>query len=157
MEHLHLWCNWKLSGPWWHTQWSIMKNSSNLILKVHLHRNLEEEIYMVQAPEYRDGLQQVYKLIWALYGLKQAENVWNTKLNEALTELRFRQLKSDYCCYIREDEEDSTLLLVWVNDFLSISNRDLLNKKLNFKNILKSNSLGSHPSLLESKSTKETT
>ena len=96
----------------------------------YLHGNLEEEIYMVQAPGYGDGSQRVYKLIRALYGLKQAGNVWNTRLNDALTKLGFRQLKSDYCCYIREEEEDSTILLVWVDDFLSISNRDSLNDRI---------------------------
>ena len=95
----------------------------------YLHGNLEEEIYMVQAPGYRDGSQRVYKLIQALYGLRQAGNVWNTRLNDTLTKLGFRQLKSNYCCYIRE-EEDSTILLVWVDDFLSISNRDSLNDRI---------------------------
>jgi hypothetical protein len=84
---------------------------------------------MMQAPGYRDGSQGVYRLIRALYRLKQTENVWNTKLNGALTNLGFRQLKSDYCCYIRE-EEDTTILLVWVDDFLSISNRDSLNDRI---------------------------
>ena len=96
----------------------------------YLHGNLEEEIYMVQAPGYEDGSQNVYKLIRALYGLKQAGNVWNTRLNDALTNLGFRQLKSDYCCYIREEKEDITILLVWVDDFLSISNRDALNDRI---------------------------
>lgn len=67
---------------------------------------------MIQAPSYEDGSQRVYRLIRALYGLKQAGNVWNTKLNDALTKLGFRQLKSNYCCYTREDKEDSTVLLV---------------------------------------------
>ena len=66
----------------------------------YLHRELEEEIYMAQAPGYTDGTDQVYLLIRALYGLKQAGNVWNTKLNDILTTLGYTQLKSDYCCYI---------------------------------------------------------
>ena len=38
-------------------------------------------------PGYEDGSQWVQKLIQVLYRLKQAGNVWNMKLNEALTEL----------------------------------------------------------------------
>ena len=61
----------------------------------YLHGNLEEEIYMVQAPGYGDGSQRVYKLIRALYGLKQAEYVWNTRLNDALTKLGLVMGKGD--------------------------------------------------------------
>ena len=96
----------------------------------YLHGYLEEEIYMAQPPGYGDGSQRVRKLIRALYGLKQAGNVWNTKLNDALINLGFRQLKSDYCCYIRQDGDNITILLVWVDDFLSISNKDTLNDQI---------------------------
>ena len=96
----------------------------------YLHGYLEEEIYMAQPPGYGDGSQRVLRLIRALYGLKQAGNVWNTNLNDVLTELGFKQLKSDYCCYIRKDEEGISILLVWVDDFLSISTKDSLNDRI---------------------------
>jgi Reverse transcriptase (RNA-dependent DNA polymerase) len=71
----------------------------------YLHGELEEEIYMAQAPGYNDGTNSVHLLIRAIYGLKQAGNVWNTKLNGVLTDLGYTQLKSDYCCYIRRDKD----------------------------------------------------
>ena len=96
----------------------------------YLHGYLEEEIYMAQPRGYGDNSQRVRKLIRAIYGLKQAGNVWNTVLNEALTELGFKQLKSDYCCYIRQNEDGISILLVWVDDFLSISTNDSLNDRI---------------------------
>jgi hypothetical protein len=96
----------------------------------YLHGYLEEEIYMAQPQGYGDNSQRVRKLIRAIYGLKQAGNVWNTVLNEALTELGFKQLKSDYCCYIRQNEDGISILLVWVDDFLSISTNDSLNDRI---------------------------
>ena len=92
----------------------------------YLHRELEEEIYMAQAPGYTDGTDQVYLLIRALYGLKQAGNVWNTKLTDVLTTLGYTQLKLDYCCYIQRDE-GLLMPLFWVDNFISISDDDKLN------------------------------
>ena len=93
----------------------------------YLHGELKEEIYMAQAPGYDDESGKVYLLKQALYGLKQAGNVWNTKLNNVLINLGFTQLKSDYCCYIQKEGEDQTILLIWVDDFISIATDDKLN------------------------------
>ena len=75
----------------------------------YLHGYLKEEIYMAQPPGYGDSTKGVRKLIRALYGLKQAGNVWNMKLNDALNELGFKQLKSDYCCYTRQDDQGTSI------------------------------------------------
>lgn len=85
---------------------------------------------MQQAPGYTDGTGQVYELVQSLYGLKQAGNVWNHELNRALEELKFTQLKTDYCCYIRRNGTDFTILLVWVDDFIAISNTDAQNDQV---------------------------
>ena len=66
----------------------------------YLHRELKEEIYMMEVPGYEDNMNKVYHLLRSLYGLKQAGNVWNAKLNDTLMNLGFNQLKSDYCCYV---------------------------------------------------------
>ena len=115
----------------------------------YLHGVLEEEIYMAQAPGYDDGTEQVYLLIRALYGLKQAGNVWNTKLNDVLTKLGFIQLKSDYCCYIRRDNKNFTILLIWVDNFIAISNDNKLNDRIEteLKSHFEVKSLG-QPSLI---------
>ena len=52
------------------------------------------------------------------------------KLNDTLTNLGFNQLKSDYCCYVQQSEEGQTILLIWVDDFLSISDQEKLNDQI---------------------------
>jgi hypothetical protein len=64
-----------------------------------------------------------------LHGLKQARNVWNDELNSVLEELGFTRLKTDYCCYVRRNGEDFTILLIWVDDFISISTEDEENNR----------------------------
>jgi Reverse transcriptase (RNA-dependent DNA polymerase) len=96
----------------------------------YLHGELKEEIFMAQAPGYNDGTGQVYLLKRALYGLKQAGNVWNTKLNNVLIGLGYTQLKSDYCCYSRSNGNDTAILLIWVDDFISIASNENLNDRI---------------------------
>ena len=96
----------------------------------YLHRELKEEIYIMQAPGYEDNTNKIYYLFRSLYGLKQAGNVWNTKLNNTLTILGFNQLKSNYCCYIQRTKEGCTILLIWVNNFLLVSDQDELNDQI---------------------------
>ncbi len=56
-----------------------------------------------------------------------AGNVWNQELNRVLDKIDFVQLRTDYCCYIRRQDDDFTILLVWVDDFISLSTMELLN------------------------------
>ena len=85
---------------------------------------------MTQVPGYEDNMNKVYYLLRSLYGLKQAGNVWNTRLNDTLMNLGFNQLKSDYCCYVQRSKEGQTILLIWVDNFLSISDQDELNDRI---------------------------
>ena len=86
---------------------------------------------MMQALGY-NNTNKVYYLFRSLYGLKQAGNVWNTKLNDTLTNLGFNQLKSDYYCY-RRSKDGCTILLIWVDDFLLVSDQDELNNQIETK------------------------
>ena len=94
------------------------------VKSAYLHGQLNETIYMSQPPGYNDGSGRSCLLIRSLYGLKQAGNVWNQELNRVLEEIGFVQLKTDYCCYIRRRGDDFTVLLVWVDDFASMSTTD---------------------------------
>ena len=85
---------------------------------------------MAQAPGYDDGTRQVYSLKRALYGLKQAGNIWNSKLNDVLIGLGYNQLKSDYCCYSQSNGNNISLLLIWVDDFISVASDDTLNDQI---------------------------
>lgn len=100
------------------------------IVGAYLHGHLKEIIYMKQPPGYDDGTGRVCILKRSLYGLKQAGNVWNRELNSALSKIEFKQLKSDYCCYIWRRKEGLTVMVVWVDDILSASTDDDLNNQL---------------------------
>ena len=49
--------------------------------------------------------------------------------------MEFKQLKMDYCCYIKRTKEEYIILVIWVDDFLAASTNEDLNdrveKKLN--------------------------
>jgi hypothetical protein len=93
----------------------------------YLHALLQELIFMDQPHGFDDGSGRVCKLIRAIYGLRQAGNAWNRELNAAMKEIGFIQLKSDPCCYIRHQGEDFEILLVWVDDIISIASNDSRN------------------------------
>ena len=100
------------------------------VKSAYLHGRLNEIIYMNQPPGYNDNSGRSCLLVRSLYGLKQAGNVWNQELNRVLHEIKFDQLKSDYCCYIKRQDDDFTVLLVWVDDFISLSTKEDLNDTL---------------------------
>ena len=115
----------------------------------YLNGYLNETIYMQQPPGFEDGTSKVCLLIRSLYGLKQAGNVWNHELNRVLLTMGFKQLKTDYCCYIKRAEEEYSILVIWVDDFLATSTNEDLNNEIqkNLNTHFKVKSLG-RPTLL---------
>ena len=101
----------------------------------YLNGYLNKTIYMQQPLGYEDESNKVCLLKCSLYGLKQARNVWNHELNQVLLTMEFKQLKMDYCCYIKRTKEEYIILVIWVDDFLAASTNEDLNdrveKKLN--------------------------
>ena len=70
----------------------------------------------------------------SLYGLKQAGRCWNVKLNEILTKFGAKQSVADPCVYYIRDDKGLTLMSVYIDDILFMSqNPDMLEK---FKNHL---------------------
>ena len=96
----------------------------------YLNGYLNKTIYMQQLPGYEDWSGKVCLLKRSLYGLKKARNVWNQKLNWVLQVNNFRQLKTDYCCYIKLSGNNYFIPVVWVNDFLSASTKEDLNNDI---------------------------
>jgi len=91
----------------------------------YLHARLDEEIYMKQPQGFEDGTGRVCCLKRLLYGLKQAGNLWNKELDGALKDMGFRQLRSDYCGYVREDGKgDFEILLIWVDNMMCFATGD---------------------------------
>ncbi|KAI3659112.1 hypothetical protein MP638_001979 [Amoeboaphelidium occidentale] len=89
-----------------------------------LNGTLDEEIYL-EVPE---GLQskstngKVLKLTKSLYGLKQAPRQWNLALNSQLENLGFTRLVSDEAIYIHRDDNDITIITIYVDDMVIIGN-----------------------------------
>jgi hypothetical protein len=103
----------------------------------YLNGYLDEEIYMQQPPGFGDGSGRVCRLRRSLYGLKQAGNVWNRGFSKAMEEIGFRKLKNDYSCFIWQVESIFAIVLVWVDDLISFTNKktesDLLEHQLKQK------------------------
>lgn len=49
-----------------------------------LNGELDVEIYMKKPPRYKNGTNQVYKLLKSLYGLKQVSRQWYSKFSTSL-------------------------------------------------------------------------
>jgi hypothetical protein len=77
---------------------------------------------MKQPKGFEDGTGRVCLLKRSLYGLKQAGHYWNQKFNSKMIKLGYTRLKSDYCAYIRRKESQFSIILVWVDDLILISN-----------------------------------
>ena len=85
---------------------------------------------MRQPEGFDDGSGNVCRLIRPLYRLKQSGNVWNEEFISTMKSLGFLQLKTDYCCFIRQENNSFIIMIVWVDDILSFSNLDARNDQI---------------------------
>lgn len=98
-----------------------------------LNGELFEDIYMKLPPGYmhfgyriklNDAAQgpshcnYVCKLLKALYGLRQAPRLWFSKLSLTLLALGFKQSKSDYSLFLKQQPSSTLTVLVYVDDLL---------------------------------------
>ncbi|OWZ06506.1 LOW QUALITY PROTEIN: Integrase, catalytic core protein [Phytophthora megakarya] len=89
-----------------------------------LNGDMEEEVYMLQpegleVPRKED---MVCKLVKALYGLKQAPKAWHKRLTDFLKKNGYEKLNSDACIYVRFREGSVSIIGIYVDDLLLISN-----------------------------------
>lgn len=87
-----------------------------------LQGDLKEEVYMQQPIGMEDGTKRVCRLNKSLYGLKQASRTWNEKLNCALINAGLTCSRVDTCVYFKVNDESITIVAVYVDDLLIISN-----------------------------------
>eukprot|EP00873_Tetraselmis_striata_P034073 jgi/Tetstr1/454337/TSEL_004016.t1 len=91
-----------------------------------LYADLEEDIYMTQAPEFEqqgpNGEELVYHLKKSVYGLKQAPHDWYLKLREHMLGQGFAQLKTDPGAYIYRSGNTFSIVVIYVDDILICSN-----------------------------------
>ena len=66
-----------------------------------------------------------------------------------MTSIGFTQLKTDYCCFIQQEEKSFTIMIIWVDDILSFSNLDARNDqiKADLKSKFEVNMIG-NPSMI---------
>ena len=66
-----------------------------------------------------------------------------------MTSMGFTQLKTDYCCFIQQNNNSFAIMIVWVDDILSFSNTDTENDRIEkeLKSKFEVNTIGS-PSMI---------
>lgn len=116
-----------------------------------LQGNLEEEIF-IEIPEgivFPEG--SVLRLNKPLYGLKQASRMWNKRLSGKLTTLGLKQLKTDQCVFIANENSDNIIILaVYVDDMIVLWKNESMKDSLieNLKKEFKMKDLGFAKSFL---------
>ncbi|KAH9718108.1 hypothetical protein KPL71_022089 [Citrus sinensis] len=93
-----------------------------------LHRDLEEEIYMIQPCGFRVAGKEnrVCRLIKSLYGLKKTPRQWYKRFDQFIQWQKFTRSEHDHCVYFRRLPDGAFIyLLLYVDDMLIASkNRD---------------------------------
>jgi hypothetical protein len=87
-----------------------------------LNGDIDEELYMDQPTGFKEDSKMVCLLKKGLYGLKQASRAWNEKFNHFLIQYGFTRSDADSCVYFQRDENNITIMAIWVDDGLLCSN-----------------------------------
>jgi transposase InsO family protein len=89
-----------------------------------LNGDLKEEVYMEQPEGFQlsDNPDFVCKLKKALYGLKQAPRAWYYRLDKYLQDKGFKRGTIDNNLYIKTEDNDLLIVLVYVDDIIFGSN-----------------------------------
>lgn len=88
------------------------------VTSAFLYGELDEEIYMKQPEGFTDGTNKVCRLQRSLYGLKQAPRCWNKRFCDYLLKINFVRSGADPCMFIRKDELNTTIIVLYVDDGL---------------------------------------
>ena len=85
-----------------------------------LNGNLEEEIYVEQPIGFeKPGTEGKVLRLWkALYVLKQAPRAWYNKLDSYLISLGFSRSWNEVTLYVKKEENETLIILVYVDDLL---------------------------------------
>jgi histone deacetylase 1/2 len=96
------------------------------VVTAFLNGTLTEEIYMKQPDGFISPGNEdlVCKLNRSLYGLKQSPRCWNLVLDEFLKSLGFSPSSADQCVYTRDVNGVKTILAVYVDDIVILSDSE---------------------------------
>jgi Reverse transcriptase (RNA-dependent DNA polymerase) len=115
----------------------MMYNNESRVVDVEtafLYGNLEENIYMKIPQGYREVIGDdvdgdVLELQKSLYGLVQAARQWWKTLTTYMIEkLEFVKSEIDPCLLMREDDDGTVLLGLYVDDILMVGNIEAIEK-----------------------------
>ena len=99
-----------------------------------LNADVEEEVYVKIAPDYeaydKSGVPFVMKLKNSLNGLRQSPKNWFGTIDDHLSNIGFRPLKSDPCFHVFENKTGTVILTLYVDDILLLGNGKKLLGKL---------------------------
>uniref|UniRef100_A0AAV1TW23 Reverse transcriptase Ty1/copia-type domain-containing protein n=1 Tax=Peronospora matthiolae TaxID=2874970 RepID=A0AAV1TW23_9STRA len=95
-----------------------------------LNGSLDEDIYMDQPTGCLDEKQPEYvcKLKRLLYDLKQWPRMWSQTIDEFMIKMGFNKCESDHCIYIKRDNQDMILVVLYVGDLILARNNNKLLK-----------------------------
>lgn len=84
----------------------------------------DDHVYMAQPEGYEvPGKEHlVCKLQKSLYGLKQAGRAWYERIDTELKRMKFTPLKSEPCIYVNINDNIVTVISLYVDDLLILSN-----------------------------------
>jgi hypothetical protein len=90
-----------------------------------LHGEIDvDDIYVKQPEGYvvKGKEHWVYRLKKSLYGLKQAPRIFNKSIHKVFVNSGFKQSKRDPCVYIKTLNDETTMLIIFVDDIIIASN-----------------------------------
>jgi hypothetical protein len=89
-----------------------------------LHDLLNEDVYMVQPPGFKDDTHPHYvcRLNKAVYGLKQAPRAWYSTLRGAILEFGFMNSRADSSLFIYKTTSVTCYFLVYMDDLVITGN-----------------------------------
>jgi hypothetical protein len=96
-----------------------------------LNGDLEEEVYIEQPEGFllSEDEEYVCRLKKALYGLKQAPRAWYSRLDKYLQQQGFKRGTIDNNIYIKIDNAEMLIIVVYVDDIIFGSNIDEMSQK----------------------------
>jgi hypothetical protein len=97
------------------------------VSNAYIEAKIDKLIYMILPKDlfrWPDGSRVVVELLQSIYGLKQAGELWNSLLNEKITEFGFTRCMHDKCVYVLREQETGvvTIIVVYVDDVLFTGN-----------------------------------
>jgi len=83
-----------------------------------LNGTVKSEVFVKQPTGYDDKSGKVCKLNKALYGLRESPRAWYECFDEYIQNLGFQRSESDYCLYIKQENDETIYLILFVDDLL---------------------------------------